>query len=72
MTAVIAVTSCNQHEISEMAKLKLQVTIDGDIKKSLAKLAIDKEKTMSELVEEALQVTFFSDSTSTTTKGVKK
>ena len=63
MTAVIAVISCNQHEILEMAKLKLQVTIDGDVKKNLAKLAIDKETTMSELVEEALQVTFFSDRT---------
>ena len=57
----MAVTSCNQHSVTEMSKVKLQVSIDSDIKKNLAKLAIDKDKTMSELVEDALQKAFFGD-----------
>lgn len=61
MLVVMTVTSCNPYEVIDMAKVKLQVTIEGDVKKNLAKLAIDKEKTMSELVEEALQKTFFSN-----------
>jgi len=61
MTVFMAVTSCNQHSVTEMSKVKLQVSIDSDIKKNLAKLAIDKDKTMSELVEDALQKAFFGD-----------
>ena len=52
-----------------MSKVKLQVSIDSDIKKNLAKLAIDREKTMSELVEDALQRAFFGDRTKS--KGAK-
>jgi exosome complex RNA-binding protein Rrp42 (RNase PH superfamily) len=69
MTVFMAVTSCNQHNVTEMSKVKLQVSIDSDIKKNLAKLAIDKDKTMSELVEDALQRAFFSDCTKS--KGAK-
>jgi len=66
MSVVIAVISCNKHEVIKMSnKLKLQVAIDSDVKKNLAKLAIDRDKTMSELVEEALQLAFFSDRTKT-------
>ena len=38
----------------EMAKAKLQVFIDADLKKTIAKLAIDKETSVTELVEQAL------------------
>lgn len=38
----------------EMAKAKLQVLIDADLKKTIAKLAIDKETSVTELVEQAL------------------
>ena len=69
MTVFMAVTSCNQDSVTEMSKVKLQVSIDSDIKKNLAKLAIDTEKTMSELVEDALQRAFFSDRTKS--KGAK-
>ena len=37
-----------------MAKAKLQVLIDADLKKTIAKLAIDKETSVTELVEQAL------------------
>jgi len=69
MSVFMAVTSCNEHSVTEMNKVKLQVSIDSDIKKNLAKLAIDKEKTMSELVEDALQRAFFGDRTKS--KGTK-
>ena len=45
-----------------MDKAKLQVTIDLEVKKSLAKYAIDQQKTMSEIVECAINE-FLSDRT---------
>lgn len=63
MSIVMAVTSCNHHDVTEMSRVKLQVTIDSNIKKDLAKLAIDEDKTMSELVEAALQKAFFANRT---------
>ena len=50
----MAVTSIQSATESDMDKAKLQVTIDLEVKKSLAKYAIDKEKTMSEIVEGAI------------------
>jgi hypothetical protein len=38
----------------EMAKAKLQILIDADLKKTIAKLAIDKETSVTSLVEQAL------------------
>jgi hypothetical protein len=38
----------------EMAKTKLQILIDADLKKTIAKLAIDKETSVTSLVEQAL------------------
>ena len=54
MTVTMAVTSIQSATESDMDKAKLQVTIDLEVKKSLAKYAIDKEKTMSEIVEGAI------------------
>jgi hypothetical protein len=45
------VISCQNNEVIDMAKVTLQVVIDSDLKKALAKEAIDAEKTMSELIE---------------------
>jgi predicted HicB family RNase H-like nuclease len=38
----------------EMTKAKLQILIDADLKKTIAKLAIDKETSVTNLVEQAL------------------
>jgi hypothetical protein len=55
MTAAMAVISTQSPTETDMDKAKLQVTLDLDVKKSLAKYAIDKQKTMSEIVETAIK-----------------
>ncbi|MFN5860976.1 MAG: hypothetical protein ACK451_03150, partial [Pseudanabaena sp.] len=62
MTATMAVTSVQSESELDMEKAKLQVTLDLDVKKSLAKYAIDKQQTMSEVVETAIKE-FLSDHT---------
>jgi hypothetical protein len=51
----MAVISTQSPTETDMDKAKLQVTLDLDVKKSLAKYAIDKQKTMSEIVETAIK-----------------
>ncbi|MFN9857996.1 MAG: hypothetical protein ACK556_07750 [Pseudanabaena sp.] len=58
----MAVTSVQSESELDMEKAKLQVTLDLDVKKSLAKYAIDKQQTMSEVVETAIKE-FLSDHT---------
>lgn len=69
MTATMAVTSIQSQKESEsdMDKAKLQVTLDLEVKKSLAKYAIDKQQTMSEIVETAIKEFLLR----TNSKGVK-
>ena len=55
MTAAMAVISTQSPTETDMDKAKLQVTLDLEVKKSLAKYAIDKQKTMSEIVETAIK-----------------
>jgi hypothetical protein len=52
----IMMQSCSLVENTEheMAKAKLQILIDADLKKMIAKLAIDKETSVTNLVEQAL------------------
>jgi len=40
---------------TEMTKAKLQVLIDSDLKKIVAKIAIDRETSIGALVEQALR-----------------
>ena len=51
----MAVISTQSPTETDMDKAKLQVTLDLEVKKSLAKYAIDKQKTMSEIVETAIK-----------------
>ena len=68
MTAAMAVISTQSPTETDMDKAKLQVTLDLEVKKSLAKYAIDKQKTMSEIVETAIKE-FLGDRTNS--KGAK-
>ena len=62
MTVSMAVISSQNITELDMDKAKLQVTLDLDVKKSLAKYAIDQQQTMSEVVEIAIKE-FLSDRT---------
>ena len=64
----MAVISTQSPTETDMDKAKLQVTLDLEVKKSLAKYAIDKQKTMSEIVETAIKE-FLGDRTNS--KGAK-
>jgi hypothetical protein len=55
MAVSMAVISSQNITQLDMDKAKLQVTLDLDVKKSLAKYAIDKQQTMSEIVEIAIK-----------------
>jgi hypothetical protein len=51
----ITMPSCLSESFKhEMAKAKLQILIDSDLKKTIAKLAIDKDTSVTSLVEQAL------------------
>ena len=52
----------------DMAKAKLQILIDADLKKTIAKLAIDKDTSVTSLVEQALIKEYGNISDRTTSK----
>jgi len=55
----------------DMAKAKLQILIDAELKKTIAKLAIDKETSVTSLVEQALIKEYGQIGDRTKSKGAK-
>ena len=55
MNELVMSSCCVSIGDTEMTKAKLQVLIDSDLKKFVAKIAIDRETSIGALVEQALR-----------------